>query len=73
MSNNSRGVMKIPTTDFGSAQGITAPVTTGTAGIKYETIASMKGVEQMDLLDGQHSIVLERANGALNLSAVALP
>ena len=33
----------------------------------------MKGVEQMDLLDAQRSIVLARANGALNLSAVTLP
>ena len=73
LSNNSRGVMKIPTADFGAAQAITEPVKTGTAGIKYETISSMKGVEQMDLLDAQHSIVLERAGGALNLSAVALP
>jgi len=29
--------------------------------------------EQMDMLDAQRSIVLTRANGALNLSAVALP
>jgi hypothetical protein len=72
MSNNSRGVMKIPTATFGTAPGITAPVS-GTSGVPYETIASMKGVEQMDLLDAQRSIVLARANGALNLSAVSLP
>ena len=48
-------------------------MTTETSGIGYETIASMKGVEQMDLLDAQRSIVLARANGALNLSAVSLP
>jgi hypothetical protein len=73
MSNNSRGVMKIPTANFASATPITAKVTAETSGIAYETIASMKGVEQMDMLDGQRSIVLTRANGALNLSAVALP
>jgi hypothetical protein len=73
MSNTSRGVMKIPTADFGTASAITAKVTSETAGIPYETIASMKGIEQMDLLDGQRSIVLARTNGALNLSAVALP
>jgi hypothetical protein len=73
MSNSSRGVMKIPTADFGTASAITAKVTAETAGIPYETIASMKGIEQMDLLDGQRSIVLARANGALNLSAVTLP
>lgn len=73
MSNSSRGVMKIPTADFGTASAITAKVSAETAGIQYETIASMKGIEQMDLLDGQRSIVLARANGALNLSAVTLP
>ena len=73
MSNSSRGVMKIPTADFGTASAITTKVTSETAGIPYETIASMKGIEQMDLLDGQRSIVLARTNGALNLSAVALP
>jgi len=73
MSNNSRGVMKIPTAGFGTAAGITAPVTTEKAGIAYQTIAWMKGVEQMDLLDAQHSIVLARAAGSLSLSAMALP
>jgi hypothetical protein len=73
MSNSSRGVMKIPTADFGTASAITAKVTTEKAGIPYETIAAMKGIEQMDLFDGQRSIVLARTNGALNLSAVALP
>ena len=33
----------------------------------------MTGVEQMDQLDAQRSIVLARTGGALNLSAVALP
>jgi hypothetical protein len=73
MSNNNRGVMKIPTAEFGSAPAITAKVTTPTGGIAYETIASMKGVEQMDLLDAQRSIVLARTAAGLTLSAVALP
>ena len=73
MSNNSRGVMKIPTADFGTASGITAKVTSETAGIPYEKITSMQGIEQMDLLDAQRSIVLARAGAGLNLSAVALP
>ena len=72
-ANNSRGVMKIPTADFGSAPAITSKVTTPTGGIAYETIASMKGVEQMDQLDAQRSIVLARTATGLSLSAVALP
>ena len=60
MSNNSRGVMKIPTDDFGTAAAITRQVTTETGGIAYEKITSMTGIEQMDLLDAQRSIVLAR-------------
>jgi hypothetical protein len=74
MSNTSRGVMKIPTATFGSETPITAPVPTGTAGVKYETVASMTGIEQLDLLDATRSIVIARgADGARNLQIVILP
>ena len=73
MSNNSRGVMKIPTAGFGSAKPITAPVDSETAGVPYETITGMKGVEQLAKLDDQRSLILARADGALNLQAVPLP
>jgi len=73
MSNNSRGVMKIPTETFGSAAAITEPVKTETAGVPYEKITSMAGVEQMDLLDADRSIVLARTSAGLNLAAVPLP
>ena len=73
MSNNSRGVMKIGTDKFSSEPGITARVP-DKAGITYETVASMKGVEQLDLLDAGHSLVLARSEaGVLNLEAVPLP
>jgi hypothetical protein len=73
MSNNSRGVMKIATEGFGSAPAITEPVKTETGGVPYETVASMIGIEQMDQLDAQRSIVLARTGAGLNLSAVPLP
>ena len=73
MSNTSRGVMKIPTDGFASAAPITAPVRTETGGIAYETIASMKGIEQLDLLDSGRTIVLSRVDNALNLATVPLP
>lgn len=74
MSNNSRGVMKIPTAGFGAAEKITARVATETSGVPFETITSMKGIEQLDLLDANNTIVLARSDaGALNLSVVALP
>ena len=68
MSNNSRGVMKIPTDRFGNATPINQPVETETGGVGYETITSMKGIEQLDLLDERHSLVLARADaGVLSL------
>jgi hypothetical protein len=74
MSNNSRGVMKIPTAGFGSAEKITSRVAAETAGVVFETITSMRGVEQLDLLDEARTIVLARSDaGALNLDVVALP
>jgi len=73
MSNNSRGVMKIATDGFASASAITSPVSAETAGVPYETITSMRGVEQLDLLDAQNSIVIARAGAALNLQIVPLP
>ena len=74
MSNTSRGVMKVPTETFDS-QSVTGPVAGGgTAGVVYETISQMKGVEQLDLLDESHALVIARNNaGTANLEAVALP
>jgi hypothetical protein len=74
MSNNSRGVMKIPTANFGDANGITARVTTEKGGIGYESVTTMKRVEQLDLLDANNTIILARSDaGVLNLDVVALP
>jgi hypothetical protein len=74
MSNNSRGVMKIPTDGFADAASITARVNTERGGIGYETITAMKGVEQLDLLDATNTIILARTDaGVLNLDVVALP
>jgi hypothetical protein len=74
MSNNSRGVMKIPTDGFASAEKITTRVSAETGGVPFETVATMKGIEQLDLLDDTRTIVLARAEGgALNLDVVALP
>ena len=72
MSNTSRGVMKIPTDGFANAAPITARVG-GTAGVPYETIATMTGILQMDLLDGQRTAVIAREGSTVNLKAVALP
>jgi hypothetical protein len=73
MSNNSRGVMKVATADVAAGAPITTPVETPTGGISFEPIASMRGVEQMDLLNAQSSIVVARADNALHLQVLPLP
>lgn len=73
MSNNTRGVMKVPTSPFGKAEAITKQIPT-TAGVPFETVASMKGVQQLDLLDSTRALLLvQSASGALDLQAAALP
>lgn len=74
MSNSRRGVMKIPTAAFATADHIGAPVPEETAGVPFETVAAMTGIEQLDLLDASQSLVIARADdGTQSLSAVALP
>jgi len=75
LANSDRGVMKITTDGAGTAESITAPVRGGgTKGLGYETIASMKGVMQLDKLDDSHALILVRNDsGALNLETVDLP
>jgi hypothetical protein len=73
-ANNSRGVMKVSTKTFASATPITTPVQSETAGVPFEKITSMTGVEQLDKLDASNSIVIARtASGGLNLQVVPLP
>jgi len=74
MANTTRGVMKIPTEGFGTAAPITMPVTSETGGVPFEKVPSMARVQQLDLLDATHSVVLAGSNaGGLDLQAVELP
>ena len=72
MNNSSRGVMKINAQGIEGYEGITAR--TDITGVPYETIESLKGVEQLDRLNGSDSLILVRADtGSLDLKTVALP
>ena len=74
MTNNSRGVMKIPTEGAGSAESITEPVKGGgTKGLGYDTIESLKGVVQMDQLDDRHAVILVQDANGLGLDTIDLP
>lgn len=72
MNNSSRGVMKLPTEKIETYEGIKQQ--TDIKGVPYETIATLKGVQQLDRLDAGHALVLVSGdNGALDLKTVALP
>jgi len=72
MNNNSRGVMKMPTAGLDKYEAITKQ--TDVTGVPYETIAELKGVEQLDKLDDANAVILARGDGgALDLKTIALP
>jgi hypothetical protein len=74
LNNSSRGVMKITTENIDKIEGISKPVKTEKAGLTYETISALKGVEQLDKLDQQQALLLVRSgSGALNLQTLPLP
>lgn len=74
LSNSARGVMKITTAGLSKNPGLTEPVRGGgAAGQKYDTVASMEGVVQMDKLNATHAILLVDSNGSQDLKTVALP
>lgn len=72
MNNSSRGVMKLSTEKIDTYQGITKQ--TDVTGVPYETIASLKGVEQLDKVDESRGMILVRGeSGSLDLKGLALP
>jgi len=73
MANSARGVMKIPAEGFGSAEAITARPSGLTAGVKYETIESLKDVMQLDKLDDAHAILLVKSGTGFDLKTIDLP
>jgi len=73
LANSDRGVMKIPTEGADTAAPITSRVK-DRQGLTYETIKSLKGVEQLDQLDKTHAVILLRGDGgSLNLATIELP
>jgi hypothetical protein len=72
MSNTSRGVMKIPTDTFAGAKGIESRVG-GTAGVPFETLTDLKGVEHLDRSGADKVVVLAKAETGVALRTIPLP
>ncbi|MDB5350360.1 MAG: hypothetical protein JWN86_1607 [Planctomycetota bacterium] len=73
LANSSRGVMKIPTEGADKVAAISKPVK-DKEGLGYETLANLKGVEQLDKLDDTHALILVKTPaGIMNLETIELP
>ncbi|HUE74275.1 MAG TPA: hypothetical protein VMP01_25565 [Pirellulaceae bacterium] len=72
LANSARGVMKISTDTLEKQEGITERVS-GTAGLGYETLKELEGVEQLDKVGEGHAILLVRAGDKASLQTIALP
>ena len=71
MANSSRGVMKMPAEGIDGFQPVLAH--TEKHGVAYETIADLKGVQQLDKLDDANALMLIDTAGSLDLRTIALP
>lgn len=72
MSNSARGVMKMSLAGVEKYKAITEQ--TEGAGLPYETLADLKGVEQLDRLDDAKAVLLVKNEaGAIDLKTIGLP
>jgi hypothetical protein len=73
MANSARGLMKINLEGVDSIKGITTRIS-NTAGLPYDTIKEVKGVQKLDAFGKDHAIILVQAGkGKVNLETIALP
>ncbi len=68
MANSSRGVMKLATDNLDGYKAITAQ--TEVTGVPYETIADLKGVQQLDKYGDTHALILAGDGGKLYLHTI---
>jgi len=72
MNNSSRGVMKMSMEEIHKYGGIKEK--TDVAGLPYETIADLKGVQQLDRFDDNSAAILvQDESGSMDLKTIALP
>lgn len=72
LANSARGVLKVSTDNIDKQEPITARVPE-TAGLHQETIANLKGVEQLDKLNDKQAVVLVKTDAGFNLESIPLP
>lgn len=72
LANSSRGVMKVSTDKIEETQAITQRVP-DKAGLTYETLKDVSGVEQLAAFDANNALVMRKTEKGQNLEALPLP
>jgi len=72
VTNTARGVMKLQAEGMDKIDPITTRVG-GTAGVKFETLAELKDVMQLDKLDDTRAVILVKSGTGLDLKTIPLP
>jgi hypothetical protein len=79
IANSSRGVMKLKADNLESYEAIDSPTVpnppTNIAGVPYDTMSDLKGVQHIAQLDGSNALLLTgtASAGPVNLTTIALP
>jgi hypothetical protein len=85
INNTARGVMKLKADNLQNYQPIAAPKVTNVAGVPYDTISSLKDVQQLAQLDASDAVILVARSGPgpawapgpsvgpMNLQTISLP
>jgi hypothetical protein len=73
MANSNRGVMKLSTENLDSYKPITTPPATETAGVSYQTIKDLQGVQRLEKFDDSKALILAGTPASLELKTIALP
>jgi hypothetical protein len=71
MANSNRGVMKLSADGLENYKPITAQ--TEPAGVPYETIADLQGVQHLNKMDDATGLILQKNGNSMNLRTIALP
>jgi hypothetical protein len=72
LANSARGVMKVSTDKIEETQAITQHIS-DKAGLTYETIKDVTGVEQLAAYDANNALIVRKTENGQNLEALPLP
>jgi hypothetical protein len=72
MANNRRGVMKLSMEHLDAYEPITTPVPE-TAGVPYQTLKELTGVQHLTRFDGSSALILASIDKSLELKTIPLP